>query len=185
MTSTKKTERTERRILATATEWKLIRDFTRYIKSSKNKAAIQAILSEVQTHSSCSHVLNDGSLEPCPICRGDEFHFIISFDDGDEVHGEIRCSTCSFSAETVMTSTPRFFSHKLLLDAMSAWNEKVWSLWEETGSHVLKAWKADLLTGAKEPPLAIGKEELLECIEHVIASIESDKNQQAKKMTED
>lgn len=87
MTNTKTiktTEGSERKLIATTAEWKLIRDFTRYIKSTKNKAAIQAVLSEVQTHSSCSHVIQDTWITECPVCDGTKFHFIMSF-EGDAI----------------------------------------------------------------------------------------------------
>ena len=112
----KTTEGSERKLIATVEEWKLIRDFTRYIKATKNKAAIQAVLGEVQTHSSCSHVIQNTWITECPICYGKKFHFIMSF-EGDAapgVFGGIKCCTCGFGAGTVMKKTPRFFSHQLL-----------------------------------------------------------------------
>ena len=101
MINTKIIENKERKVIATAEEWKLIRDFTRYIKATKNKAAIQAVLGEVQTHSSCSHVIQNTWIVECPICYGKKFHFIMSFerDAASGVFGEIKCCTCGFGAE--------------------------------------------------------------------------------------
>lgn len=177
MINTKIIENKERKVIATAEEWKLIRDFTRYIKATKNKAAIQAVLGEVQTHSSCSHVIQDTWIAECPICYGKKFHFIMSFerDAASGVFGEIKCCTCGFGAGTVMKKTPRFFSHQLLLDAIEAWSSKVDDLLFDGKGYILKAWKAALLNGEKKAPPTIEKEKLLEYIDRTLALIGQDK----------
>lgn len=180
MTNTKTiktTEGSERKIIATAEEWKLIRDFTRYIKATKNKAAIQVVLGEVQTHSSCSHVIQNTWITECPICYGKKFHFIMSF-EGDAapgVFGGIKCCTCGFGAGTVMKKTPRFFSHQLLLDAIEAWSSKIDDILFDGKDYILKAWKADLLSGEEKAPPTIEKEKLLEYIDRALTLIEQGK----------
>lgn len=61
------------------------------------------------------------------------------------------------------------------MDAIEAWSSKVDDILFDGKDYILKAWKADLLSGEEKSPPTIEKERLLEYIDRALALIEQGK----------